>query len=196
MHVSKRSALAVAGVAAIAFAVPALADQHSPAGGTGGTDQSVTCNDGYITWTPTNIWPPNHKFVPVTISYYDTDGDGDSTAVAVTAVTETDNGQTYDATVGQTIRGAGQPGAQQGPDAQPDTAGATPGSDPNTAATFVEDVRAERSGLDGHGSGRTYTLTVQCTDSGSTSDPSEMSPETGTANITVTVPHDQGVVKQ
>src|SRR5439155_11118709 len=86
MHVSKRTALAVAGVAAIAFAVPSFADPHSPQGGS----SSVGCNDGTITWTPTNLWPPNHKLVPISISYVDNDNDGDSTMVAVTGVTETD----------------------------------------------------------------------------------------------------------
>jgi hypothetical protein len=191
MHVSKRSALAVAGVAAIAFAVPALADQHSPAGGTGGTNQSVTCDDGYITWNPENIWPPNHKYVPVTISYYDNDGsstDGDTTMVAVTGVTESDGGSTpMDATVAETFNGSGKPGQV---DAQPDSATPTPGTD-SSPATFVEDIRAERSGTDGHGSGRVYAITVQCMDNGGTT------PETsgGSATFDVTVPHDQGVVK-
>ena len=191
MHISKRSALAASAVIAAALAVPAFADQHSPAGGTGGP---VACNDGQINWTPDNLWPPNHKMVPISISYSDTDGDGDSTMVAVTGVTETDgSGPALDATVAETVNGSGKPGQI---DAQPDTnSPATSGSDPGTPATYTEDVRAERSGTDGHGSGRTYTLTVQCTDSGSTSDPSEMSPEMGTATITVTVPHDQGVVK-
>ena len=197
MQFSKRTALAVAGVAAIAFAVPALADPHSPQGGTGGTDQSVTCNDGYITWTPSNLWPPNHKYVPVLISYYDNDGsstDGDSTTVAVTGVTEQDGDSTpLDATVAETFNGSGKPGQI---DAQPDntTGNPTTGGD-TSAATFTEDIRAERSGTDGHGSGRIYAITVQCTDSGGSAASGEMQPETDSATFDVTVPHDQGVVK-
>jgi hypothetical protein len=72
MHVSKRTALAAAAVAAAALTVPAFATPQSPQGGVGGP---VACNDGQITWTPDNLWPPNHKFVPVTISYSDTDQD-------------------------------------------------------------------------------------------------------------------------
>jgi len=192
MHVSKRTALAVAGVAAIALAVPSFADPHSPQGGS----NSVACNDGTITWTPTNLWPPNHKLVPISISYVDNDNDGDSTMVAVTGVKETDgSGPALDATVAETVNGSGKPGQI---DAQPDTDHpATNGSDPGTPATYTEDVRAERSGTDGHGSGRVYDLTVQCSDSGGTDpkDLNEATTEMNSVDIQVTVPHDQGVVK-
>ena len=49
------------------------------AGGTTG------CNDGEVTWTPTSLWPPNHKFVPITITY--NDGDNDDTTLTADAVT-------------------------------------------------------------------------------------------------------------
>jgi hypothetical protein len=190
---SKRAAFGAAAVVAAALAVPALASPSSPQGGTGGP---VACNDGQLTWTPSNLWPPNHKFVPVTISYTDNDGDGDTTAVTITGVTEQDGANApVNATVPETLHGSGKPGQI---DAQPDaTHPDTAGSDPNTAATATEDVRAERSGTDGHGSGRTYAITVQCMDSGGvdTNDPSEFTGETNSATITVTVPHDQGVVK-
>ena len=52
MHVSKRTALAVAGVAAIAFAVPSFADQGHQNGGA----QSTGCADGTVTWNPSSIW--------------------------------------------------------------------------------------------------------------------------------------------
>ena len=190
MHLSKRTALALAATAAAALTVPALAAPHSPAGGTG----TIACNDGTITWTPTNLWPPNHKYVPVSISYSDTDGDGDTTAVTVDSVTETDGDSgPMDATVAETFNGSGKPGQI---DAQPDpNSPATTGSDPDTAATWTEDIRAERSGTDGHGSGRTYDLSVTCSDMGS-SDLQETGTQRQTVDIQVTVPHDQGVVKQ
>jgi hypothetical protein len=193
VKVSKRAAVAAALVAAAAATIPAIAAPHSPAGGTG---QGVSCNDGTISWTPTNLWPPNHKFVPIHISYTDNDGDGDSTMVAVTGVTEQDGtGAPMDATVAETLNGSGKPGQI---DAQPDASyPPTNGTDGGDDATYTEDLRAERSGTDGHGSGRTYDLTVQCTDQGGVdpSEPNEATGEMGTAHITVTVPHDQGVVK-
>lgn len=192
MKVTKRAAIAAAAVAVAGAAIPALASPHSPQGG---TTSGVPCNDGTISWTPTNLWPPNHKFVPIHITYYDSadtsnsDGDGDTTSVAVTGVQEQDgDGPSLDATVAETVNGSGKPGQI---DAQPDpNEMATPGSDGEDPATFTEDLRAERAGTDGHGSGRTYTLTVQCMDMGGTD-----AMEKGTASITVTVPHDQGVVK-
>jgi hypothetical protein len=186
VKVSKRLALSAVAVAGIAFAMPAMANPHSPQGGS----DSKTCNEGTVSWNPTNLWPPNHKFVPVNISYTEDDGtspDGDTTSVVVMGVTEQDGtGTAQDATIAETTNGSGKPGQI---DAQPhdNTGDPTMGSD-TTAATFTEDIRAERAGTDGHGSGRTYTITVQCSDMGSET-------SSGTAMITVTVPHDQGVVK-
>jgi hypothetical protein len=196
MHVSKRTALGAAAIAAAALTVPALANPHSPQGGQG----SIACNDGTITWNPTNLWPPNHKYVPISISYSDTDNDGgatgETTMVTVDSVTETDgDGAALDATVAETVNGSGKPGQI---DAQPDADHpATNGSDPNTPATFTEDLRAERSGTDGHGSGRVYDMSVTCTDSAA-ADPNhadEAAGEMQTVDLQVTVPHDQGVVK-
>src|SRR4051794_275169 len=188
MQFSKRTALSAAAVAAVAFTVPAMANPHSPAGGTG---QGVACNDGTISWNPTNLWPPNHKFVPIHISYTENSGDsdGDSTTVTVGMVTEADGANPpQDATL-PSVKGSGDP---TNSDAQADpTYPPTMGGD-ETPATFTEDIRAERSGTDGHGSGRDYDLQVTCTDSGGTPPEENMQ----TVDIHVTVPHDQGVVKQ
>jgi hypothetical protein len=186
VKISKRAALGVAAVAAIGFAVPTLANPSSPQGGTGGP---VACNDGQITWTPSNLWPPNHKFVPIHISYTENSGDsdGDTTTVTVGTVTEQDGANPpQDATL-PSVKGSGDPhNSDSQPDADPSNA-PTMGSD-TTPATFTEDLRAERSGTDGHGSSRIYDLSVTCTDS---------APEPGsqTVHIQVTVPHDQGRVK-
>ena len=197
MKVSKRAAVAAALVAAGAATIPALANPSRPQGGTG----TAGCNDGTVTYSPNNLWPPNHKMVPIHISYADIDDDHDTTTIAVTGVQETDGDSApMDATIAETFKGSGKPGQiDAAPDSDPSNA-PTGGSDPGTPATWTEDVRAERSGTDGHGSGRTYTITVRCTDTNGT-DPtqtSEFGPatETGTATLTVTVPHDQGVVKQ
>ena len=32
---------------------------------------SVDCNDGTVTWSPTTLWPPNHKMQTITINYTD-----------------------------------------------------------------------------------------------------------------------------
>lgn len=164
-------------LAGTAIAVPAaLAGPSNPAGGTGQT----SCNDGTVTWSPTTLWPPNHKMQTITISYADTDGDSDSTTIAVTSIT---NNQTVN---GVEDVGAGNPHLV---DSTPGTPGT--GSDPSTPAVTTAQVRAERSGPDGS---RVYTITVQCTDNGGTdaSDPTEAAGQTGTATLTVTVPHDQG----
>ncbi len=187
MKVSKRLALSAVAVTGIAMAFPALADKQ---GGTGGplhcTDMQGNQMDGTITWSPTNIWPPNHKMVPVTINYTDDDNDGGATGenIAIQVTNITDN---------QVHNGIEDGGA--GHTAVDWTLG-TPGmaSDPGTATT-TPTVRAERSGKDKDG-GRVYTITVQCSEQGgvenanvNTSDPTT---DTGTATLTVKVPHDQG----
>lgn len=188
MKPSARCAAALALCTAALSGAPALAGAPNPQGGTG----TASCNDGTLNWTPNNLWPPNHKLVPVTITYTDNDNDGDSTMVSVGNVTETDGGTTNNALVGDDLKGSGAPGSVQGPDAMTDpNHPATNGSDPSTPATWTEDLRAERSGTDGHGGGRIYTLSVTCTDMGG-SDPTEMPGQSQTVSITVTVPHDQG----
>lgn len=186
MQFSKRTALGAAAIATVAFAVPTLASPHSPQSGPG----STACNEGTVTWTPNNLWPPNHQWVPIHISYQEDDGsspDNDTTTVTVGPVTEADGGNAaQDATL-PSVNGSGDP---HNSDSQPDTDPSnapTMGSD-TTPATTTWDLRAERSGTDGHGSGRVYDLTVTCSDMGT-----EMSSES--VHIQVTVPHDQGVVK-
>jgi hypothetical protein len=153
-----------------AVAAPAFGDPHSPRGGEGGP---IACNDGEVTWSPTNLWPPNHKLNTIDIYYTDDDGDGDMTTVEVTGFDSSDG-------VGDDeINGSGN--------TDPDVVPGAPGTatDPEAAHTTA-DVRAERSGHSKDG--RTYTLDVQCTDSGG----SDMEMESETVPITVTVPHDQG----
>jgi hypothetical protein len=168
----KRPTVVGIGVLALgALTLPVLA---SPNGRTGGAGGPVACDDGQVTWSPTTLWPPNHKLQPVTIVYADTDGDGDSTMVAVT--NWSDN-ETFN---GVEINGSGQPNPQQAPDVVPGMAGS--GKDGGQNATTTAQVRAERSG---RGTGRVYTLQVTCMDMG------EM-PSMQTVPIMVTVPHDQG----
>lgn len=179
----KRSAV-IAGALALAasVAIPALAATRDS-----GTSAPVACSgmgaDGTVTVSPDTLWPPNHQMVNVTVSYADTEGDttSESTMVAISGVTETDGGTTSNAEMPDTLKGSGAPGSVQGPDA---VVGATStGADPSPDATAQVQLRAERSGTDGHGNGRTYAISVMCMDSNEGS---------GTATVDVSVPHDQG----
>ena len=172
---AKRAMLLVIAVVIAAFA-PAGANPARPQGGTG----SVACNDGTVTWSPTNLWPPNHKMQTISIGYTDNDNDGDMTGVMVGMIS--DNQSSADGS--NELRGSGQPTDKQGLDWS-GTGNMAMGSDPGTATTTAQ-VRAERSGRDK--SGRVYTIAVMCSDMGG----SNMEMEMQTVNITVTVPHDQG----
>ena len=98
----------------------------------------------------------------------------DCVDTATVAVTGWSDNETVD---GVEMNGSGQPDPQQGPDVVPGSPGMGPDSAP---VQTTAQVRAERSG---RGSGRVYTLTVRC---------SETDGDSGTADITVSVPHDQG----
>jgi hypothetical protein len=161
--------------------VLAPAAQTAAAASRTGGSKSLACNDGTVTYTPTTLWPPDHKMQTITISYVDADSDGDSTSIAVGAIT--DNQAASDG-AGELV-GSGQPTAQQGPD-WGGTGNMGKGSDPGTPATTTAQVRAERSGTDP--AGRTYDIKVTCMDVGGT--PSEMDMQT--VDLLVSVPHDQG----
>ena len=160
----------------IAALVPAGANPGHPAGGTG----SVACNDGTVTWSPTNIWPPNHKMWTITINYTDNDNDGDMIAITVGQIT--DDQSNSDGS--NELNGSGQPTDKQGLDWS-GSGNSGMATDPGTATTTAQ-VRSERSGRDM--SGRTYTIQVMCSDMGGSSMENEMQ----TVDLTVTVPHDQG----
>jgi hypothetical protein len=144
------------------------------------SEGSVACNDGVVTWSPTTLWPPNHKMQTITISYTDADHDGDNTSVMIGAITD----DQASADGSDELQGSGQPTDKQGLD-WAGTGNHASSSDPDAATTTAE-VRAERSGTDK--TGRTYTIKVTCMDSGGM--PPEM--ESQTVDVTVTVPHDQG----
>jgi hypothetical protein len=112
--------------------------------------------------TPDTLWPPNHKFVPVSVVVTATDICSTTTSCSVVSVT---SNEAVDA------HGSGHTG--------PDWITTNPGPAASPADLGVE-LRAERTG---GGSGRIYTINVQC------SDPSG---NTATAATTVSVAHDQG----
>jgi uncharacterized repeat protein (TIGR01451 family) len=85
------------------------------------------------------IWPPNHKFVDITIEGV-TDPDGDIITITITGITSDEPTSSID--------GAG--GTKKAPDA-----------DPNCIGTSIARVRAERSGT---GNGRVYEITFIASD--------------------------------
>jgi hypothetical protein len=180
VKVSKGLALSAVAVAGIAMAFPSAA---ASSGGTG----HASCGDGTVTWSPTSIWPPNHKMQTVTINYTapaDSPSTNDTTTVTVTSIT--DNQAASDGA--DELNGSGQPTDQQGLD------WAGIGNSANSAegktATTTAQVRAERSG---HGkAGRVYSIVVSCSEQLGGSAPDADPNSSGTATLTVTVPHDQG----
>ena len=180
MKVSKRLALSAVAVAGIAMAFPSSA---ASSGGTGHT----ACGDGTVTWTPTSVWPPNHKMQTVTISYTapaDSPSTNDTTTITVGAIT--DNQAASDGS-GE-LNGSGQPTDQQGLDWAGTGNSAT--SDEGQTATTTAQVRAERSGR--MKAGRTYSIVVTCSEQIGGTLPDPDSNSSGTATLLVTVPHDQG----
>jgi hypothetical protein len=138
---------------------------------------TVKCNDGIVAYSPTTLWPPDHKMQTITISYTDSDNDGDNTSVMIGAIS--DNQSASDGS--SELVGSGAPTDQQGLDwaGSGNHASAT---DPKSATTTAQ-VRAERSGTVDEG--RTYDIKVTCVDQGG----SEMSMQT--VDAFVHVPHDQ-----
>ena len=106
-----------------------------------GSDSTVTY-DG-----PLKLWPPNHKFQPVSVTVTDESGDHVSlnTHIDVLDVAGGDGGPNHD------------------PDADPIDAM----SDADGSTTNTHQLRSERSGK---GEGRTYTISYEATaDNGATS---------------------------
>lgn len=106
-----------------------------------------------VNTNPSSLWPPNHKMVPVVV------------AVSVTDI--------CDAAPGCRIVSVSSNEPENGL-GDGDTA-----PDWEITGDLTLDLRAERSGT---GSGRVYTITVQCTDA---------SGNYATKDVTVTVPHNR-----
>jgi hypothetical protein len=101
---------------------------------------------------PASLWPPNHKMVSVTVSVSASDN---CSSASCRIVSVTSN---------EPVNGLGDG------DTAPDWV---------ITGNLTVDLRAERAG---NGTGRVYTLTVQCTDTAGNS---------STKTVTVTVPHSQ-----
>ncbi len=130
--------------------------------GWGGTDSDtvvITVEDTTppditsVTASPNVLWAPNHKMVPVTVSVVATDACDATPTCEIVSVTSNEP----------------ENGLGDG-DTSPDWI---------ITGAFTVDLRSERSGT---GTGRIYTITVQCTDhSGNSS----------TGTVEVTVPYSQ-----
>lgn len=138
---------------------------------------STECNEhGTVSWSPTTLWPPNHKMKTVTIAFDEAQDDGDTIGLEVLSLASDDAGKE---------KGAA---AKHGPDtagvgAQDTAVDQAAGE----AARVTVQLRAERMGKDRNG--RTYTIQVQCSDQGNVSGQPAHS---DTATLTVLVPHDSG----
>src|SRR5712692_6346737 len=130
---------------------------------------TIDCGDDSpndtVTYSPTILWPPNHKLRTIDITGHDTDTEKNLTIT----VTDIESDQTEDHG-----EGCGQPDPKQGADSSGVGNSGGPATDP---ATSVE-LRAERCAKLG---ARTYTITVSCTEEG----------ESSTAHLVVTVPKRQ-----
>jgi hypothetical protein len=142
-------------------------------------DDGVACGDnGTITWTPTTLWPPNHKLHDITFTYSDPDG-GDVT-LAITAKLHSDVlGD------GTELRGSGNT-----PAVTDQSGGAA--SDTDGSVDVVGTARGERSGQSI--GGRTYAYEyVASNDSdgnGLEDDGCASDTDDDSDDLTVTVPHD------
>jgi hypothetical protein len=140
-------------------------------------------HDGTVTWSPDTLWPPDYKLQTINITYTQPCDDSGAPGgcasgaffVRVDSITSSEE---------PLPQGCGQPTPPQGPDytgvGNITIVGTGPGvSEPQTLVTTVQ-VRAERCVS---GNGRIYTIDVTCSEHG----------ETGTATLTVFVPHDLGL---
>ena len=165
-------AAVLAAIATMAVFASSAAAGRPKSGGVG----LVPCGDGNLIWTPTTLWPPNHKFQTIKITFGEgTPTNDDTLGFRITGISS--NQQIDDDEGGH---GCGKPTSKQGPDFEfsTDLIEGPPDDDSVTLATTVK-VRAERCARDG---ARVYTIDVTCEDEGSTDD----------ATLTVTVPKSRG----
>lgn len=138
-------------------------------------ESTIACgSNGTITTTPTTLWPPNHKDVPVTFTYTDPDG-GDVTL----AITSTPHNEIVD---DEEINGTGNTPAAT------DSMGGT-NTDSDGSVDVVGSARAERSGHLSEAGGRVYEFDYMA-DSTLGTDGCNSDPATAGDGIIVFVPHD------
>jgi hypothetical protein len=164
-------------VFAAAGAVGAFAGSGNNAGNSGSTSVQCVVDDGVqvpsseflegpefstITVSPTKLWPPNGKMQTIGVSMSFNDDEPDTQTVTILSI-GSDQGSSADWTgVGNSATGT---------------------ADGSTISTSVQ-LRAQRD--DAIQAGRTYDITVQCAEGGTTPGPQNQ------VTVQVTVPHDQG----
>ena len=156
-------------IAASSIALPVIAADKNKG------EAVVPCGDnGTITASPTVLWPPNHKDVPITFTYTDDSSDGTSD------VTLTIISNFHDEVVdGEELVGSGNTAFLT------DSAGGT-ANDSDGSVDVIGSARAERSGT---GDGRTYRFDYDASaDNGL--DGCESDPANPNDGIVVSVPHD------
>jgi hypothetical protein len=135
------------------------------------------CGSGFaVAWSPTSVFPPNHKMVPGTLTYTAPDGDTtDQLQLAITSITSDEV-----LPDGEEMNGAGNTLIDA-------TWGPAPAAGTDSVSEGFQ-IRAERSG---RGDGRTYTISytakadpAYATGLGASNDCS--------GSVTVDVPHDMG----
>lgn len=166
MKIAKAVTVAVGFTAALGVAVPGMAASGNKYAAAAA---SRSCGDGdLVNWFgATTLWPPNHKFVPASVTADDADSAQNVTIEIDPVVTDA---------VG------GDGGAQHDPDFTYTSGPAATGTD---TATVDFALRSERSG---RGDGRTYTINWKATfDNGSKTCTSD---DDGQSPFVVSVPHD------
>jgi hypothetical protein len=165
LKIAKGVALAAGFTAALGVAVPGFAGGNKYAAAAATRD----CGDGdAVNWYgATTLWPPNHKFVPASVTADGSDG-GEGVSVEI------------DPVVTDAVGGDG--GAQHDPDFAYASGPVATGTG---TATVDFSLRSERSG---RGDGRTYTINWTATfDDGSKVCTSG---DEGQSPFVVSVPHD------
>lgn len=127
---------------------------------------------------PTELWPPNHKYVPATVTFIDEDSDP-ATGDDLIAEFVAGHDQIID---GEEINGAGNTDNDITPAA----------GMPSGTGTVVQDflIRSERSGR--VKAGRNYTISGAVEFSDSNTNLSSVDTNACEFSFTIFVPHDQG----
>jgi hypothetical protein len=174
----RKGILTAAAVLILAAAPMAQAKgEHADSGQT-----TVFCSDGSITYSPSTLWPPDHKLVPIAISFNQPcdDGAGNTPSSVCGTGTISLTVNSIKSSEDPEGKGCGKPDPKQGPDFTGVGLTSSVQNEPATV-TVTPSVRAERCGT---GTGRVYDINVTCFD--------EELDEAANVDLFVTVPHDQG----
>jgi hypothetical protein len=167
----------LAGAAALAMLAGLMTMYTAQANGAGDHGQAkIACgNNGEIEYSPTVLWPPDHKYRDITVTY--TDPDGATTSLTLTATP-------HDEVLGEGSEATEMVGSGATPFPTDSLGGAAMEND--SSVTVVVQARGERSGK---GDGRTYEWEYDA-ESNMGTDGCESDPDTEGDGIIVSVPHD------